>query len=97
MAYLRYRDYAGKGHRLKRAGRSKAEASHRVHKAVRDALGAHDEGELNRKSTLDEAARAWLVMFEGLVRRGAVAVDPRRVPARYRPGRRARRGLAAAR
>ena len=71
VAYLRYRDYAGKGHRVKRADRSKAEASRRVLKAVRDALGAHGEGELNRKSTLDEAARGWLVMFEGLVRRGA--------------------------
>ena len=40
-------------------------------KAVRDALGAHGEGEFTRKSTLEEAAREWLVMFEGLVHRGA--------------------------
>ena len=71
VAYLRFRDYAGKGHRVKRTGRSKAEASRMVLKAVRDALSAHGEGELTRKSTLEEAARRWLVMFEGLVRRGA--------------------------
>jgi hypothetical protein len=71
VAYLRYRDSAGKGHRVKRTGRSRAEASRKVLKAVRDALGAHGEGEFTRRSTVDEAARGWLVMFEGLVRRGA--------------------------
>jgi len=71
VAYLRYRDYAGKGHRLKRFGRSRAEASRRVLKGVRDALGAHGAGEFISRSTLEDAARGWLGMFEGLVRRGA--------------------------
>jgi hypothetical protein len=65
VAYLRYRDYAGKGHRAKRTGRSKAEASRKVLKAVRDGLGQQGDGEFTRKSTLEEAAKGWLAMFEG--------------------------------
>jgi len=71
VAYVRYRDYAGRGHRVKRNGRSKAEASRNVLKAVREALGSDGDAELDRRSTLDEAARGWLAMFEGLVERGA--------------------------
>ncbi len=71
VAYVRYRDYAGRGHRVKRSGRSKAEASRNVMKAVREALGADNDGEFTPKSTLTDAAKGWLVMFEGLVDRGA--------------------------
>jgi hypothetical protein len=38
MAYPRDRDYAGRGHRVKRNGRSKAEASRNVLQAVRETL-----------------------------------------------------------
>jgi integrase len=71
VAYVRYRDYTGRGKRVKRSGRSKAEASRNVLKAVRAALGAASDGEFTAKSTLEEAARSWLVAFEGLVTRGA--------------------------
>jgi integrase len=71
VAYVRYRDYAGRGHRVKRSGRSKAEASRNVMKAVREALGADNDGEFTAKSTLSDAAKGWLVMFEGQVARGA--------------------------
>ncbi len=71
VAYVRYGDYAGRGHRVKRSGRSKAEASRNVMKAVREALGADNDGEFTPKSTLTDAAKGWLVMFEGLVDRGA--------------------------
>jgi integrase len=71
VAYVRYRDYAGRGRRIKARGRSKAEASRRVLKAVRDALGADAEGEFTSRNTIEEAARGWLAMFEGLVERGA--------------------------
>ena len=35
VAYLRYRDFAGRGRLIKRSGRSKAEASREVLKAVK--------------------------------------------------------------
>jgi hypothetical protein len=38
---------------------------------VREALGANNDGEFTPKSTLSDAAKGWLVMFEGLVDRGA--------------------------
>ncbi len=70
VAYVRYRDYSGRGRRIKRRGRSKADASRNVLEAVREALGANGDGELTKTSTLDEAATSWLLMFEGLVERG---------------------------
>lgn len=71
VAYVRYRDYAGRGRRVKRSGSSKAAASRNVLRAVREALGADGDGELTSLSTVQEAARGWLAMFEGLVERGA--------------------------
>jgi integrase len=71
VAYVRYRDYAGRGRRIKRRGRSKAEASRNVLRAVRDALEAAGDGELTRSSTFEAAANAWLQTFEELVDRGA--------------------------
>lgn len=71
VAYVRYRDYAGRGRRIKRRGRSKADASRKVLKAVREALGVDGDGEFTSRSTFDEAARGWLSAFEGLVERGA--------------------------
>ena len=70
-AYVRYRDYAGRGRRIKRRGRSKAEASRRVMQAVRAALGADRDGEFTSRSTFGEAAEGWLTMFEGMVVRGS--------------------------
>ena len=71
VAHVRYRDYAGRGRRVKRSGSSKAAASRNVLRAVREALGADGDGELTRSSTLQEAARGWLGMFAALVERGA--------------------------
>ena len=71
VAYVRYRDYAGRGRRLKRSGPSKAAASRNVLRAVREVLGADGDGEISRTSTLQDAARGWLSMFAGLVDSGA--------------------------
>ncbi len=71
VAYVRYRDYSGRGRRLKRSGRSKAEASRNVLRAVREALGADGDGEFSPRSLLEDAASGWLATFEGLVNRGA--------------------------
>ena len=71
VAYVRFRDYAGRGRRVKRSGSSKAAASRNVLRAVREALGADGDGELDLRSTFEEASRGWLSMFEGLVARGA--------------------------
>jgi hypothetical protein len=57
--------------RIKRRGRSKAEASRNVLKEVREAPGADGNGEFTARSTLEEAARGWLRMFEGIVERGS--------------------------
>lgn len=70
VAYVRYRDYAGRGHRLKRHGRSKAEASRNLLSAVRAALHVRPDNGFSARTTLEEAARGWLQMFEGLVARG---------------------------
>lgn len=71
VAYLRYRDHAGRGHRLKRAGKSRAEASRRALKAYSDALGLTGSADFTARSTFDEAAALWLAAFEGQVQRGA--------------------------
>ena len=49
VAYLRYRDYAGRGRRVKRSGRSRAEASRKVLKAVREALGRRRRRRVHRQ------------------------------------------------
>jgi hypothetical protein len=71
VAYLRYRDHAGRGHRLKRAGKSRAEASRRALKAYSDALGITGSADFTARSTFDDASRLWLTAFEGQVQRGA--------------------------
>jgi hypothetical protein len=71
VAYVRYRDYVGRGRRLKRSGPSKAAASQNVLQAVREALGSDGDGVITHTSTLQEAARGWVSMFAGLVERGA--------------------------
>ena len=71
VAYVRYRDFSGRGHRIKRRGRSKAEASRNVLGAVRAAMTADRDGELTASATLEEAARGWIAAFESLVDRGA--------------------------
>ena len=71
VAYLRYRDYSGRGRRIKRSGRSRAEASREVLKAVKQALGADGDDEFTARSTFGEATIGWLAMFAGQVERGA--------------------------
>lgn len=70
VAYLRFRDFAGRGHRMKRVGGSKAEASRAVLRDVRCMLGAAGQEEFTLRSSVADAAEAWLVMFAGLVERG---------------------------
>ena len=70
MAYVRYREFSGRMRRLKRSGRSKAEASRRVLRAVTVALGQDGDDQFTATSLFSEAAAAWLLMFEGLVARG---------------------------
>ena len=57
VAYVRYRDFGGRGRRIKRRGRSKAEASRNVMKALKDALNAQADAEFTARSTLEDAAR----------------------------------------
>ena len=71
VANMRYRDHAGRGRRIRRSGRSKAEASRRAMEDVRAALGADRDGEFTPRSTVAQAAEGWLTMFEGLVARGS--------------------------
>lgn len=70
-AYVRYRDYSGRGRAVKRRGKTKAAASRAVLKAVMERLGAEPEGEYTPTSTFADAAEGWLVMFGGLVARGS--------------------------
>jgi hypothetical protein len=70
VAYVRYRDFTGRMRRVKRAGRSKAEASRLVLQAATDALDRDGDDQFTVRSTFSEAAAAWLVMFEVQVQRG---------------------------
>lgn len=98
VAYLRYRDHAGRGHRLKRAGKSRAEVSRRALKAYSDALGMTGSADFTARSTLDEASALWLVAFEGQVpARGPLTLDAGRVPLPVEAGHLARSRIAAAR
>jgi hypothetical protein len=70
-AYLRYRDFSGRGHGLKRSGKSKAEASRAVVREVRARLGGAADEEFGARTQLALVADRWLIMFDGLVERGA--------------------------
>lgn len=70
-AYVRYRDFSGRGHKLKRRAKTKAAASRSVLKAVKERLGGGLEGESTATSTFEESTAGWLAMFEGLVARGS--------------------------
>ena len=70
VAYVRYRDFTGRMRRVKRTGRSKAEASRLVLQAATDALERDGDDQFTVRSTFSEAAAAWLVMFEAQVQRG---------------------------
>lgn len=71
MAYVRYREFSGRMRRLKRSGRSKAEASRRVLRAVTTALGQDGDDQFTPTSLFSDAAAAWPLTFEeGLVSRG---------------------------
>lgn len=71
VAYVRYRDFSGRGRRLKRAGRSKAEASRAVLRGVAEILNGAADDEFSARSRFSDATKAWLVMFAGLVERGS--------------------------
>lgn len=70
VAYVRYREFSGRMRRLKRSGRSKAEASRLVLRAVTTALGQDRDDQFTARSLFSDAAGAWLSVFEGLVARG---------------------------
>lgn len=70
VAQVFYRDFAGRGRRIRRSGRSKAEASRVVLKAVQDALAPATSGQFRATDTLEKASAAWLSMFTGRVERG---------------------------
>lgn len=70
VAGIFYRDFLGRGRRIRRNGRSKAEASRRVLSAVKVALSPLWSGQFKATDTFEAAATAWLVMFEGQVTRG---------------------------
>jgi hypothetical protein len=63
-----YRDFVGRGRRIRRIVRTKAEASRRALKRVKEALDPNTSGEFKRSDRFDAACTAWLV-FEGLVER----------------------------
>jgi integrase len=70
LAMVHYRDFAGRKHRIKRSGKSKAAAQRSLQRALDDALEASREGEFTPRSTMSEGLDAWLTMFEGQVGRG---------------------------
>lgn len=70
-AYVRYRDFSGRAHRVKRSGKSKAEASRDVLREVRRRLGGAADDEFSSRTQLALVADRWLIMFDGLVERGS--------------------------
>lgn len=72
VAYVRYRDYLGRQRRIKRRGGSRAEASRRVMKALRETLaGAAGVDDFPPSSLLEAGVRTWLDGFAAQVARGA--------------------------
>jgi integrase len=69
VAYVRYRDWSGRGRRMKRRGTSAADATRRVLVAVREALAEASPGEFTKASRFEAGVRGWLVMFDRLVDR----------------------------
>lgn len=70
-AYVRYRDYSGRGRSVKRRGPSKAAATRAALKAVTEKLGGGVDAEYSLTNRFEDAADGWLRMFEGLVVRGS--------------------------
>ncbi len=70
VGYVRYREFSGRMRRLKRRGPSKAAATRAVLQALTQVLGHEGDDVFSARSTLAEAADAWLVMFAALVERG---------------------------
>lgn len=70
VAYVRFRDFGGRLHRMKRQGPSKAAATRRVLDAVEEALTVGRGGVFTRTSTYRAGLEGWLRMFDGLVERG---------------------------
>ena len=86
VAYVRYRDYAGRGRRLKRSGPSKAAASRNVLRAVREVLGEVTTPRLDRFVQAVIADRGYATaklsrsVLSGIcgwsVRRGVLSANP---------------------
>ncbi|MGB8386171.1 MAG: hypothetical protein WCG47_33880, partial [Dermatophilaceae bacterium] len=71
VAMIYYRDFTGRRRRVKRSGSSRAAARRAVTKALERVLTSGRDGEFTPTSTLADAAEAWLVIFEGRVKRGS--------------------------
>lgn len=69
-AYVSYRDWSGRTHRIKRNARSKAEASRRVMAAVQEALDVGTHRSLTKATRFEDGWRNWFATFEELVERG---------------------------
>lgn len=70
VASVRFRHWSGKGDRLRRRGKSRAEALRRLNEALEDALNAGTRGgRFTRASRFEEGYRGWLEMLNGLVER----------------------------
>lgn len=70
VAYVRYRDFGGRLHRIKRLGQTKAAASRRALNAVDEALAVGRGGVFSRTSTYRAGLEGWMRMFDALVERG---------------------------
>ena len=70
VAVIYYRDFSGRRRRVKRSGRSKADARRKALAAVQGALAARLDSEFSSRSRLADAATVWVADFEGLVARG---------------------------
>lgn len=70
VAVIYYRDFSGRRRRVKRGGKSKADARRKVLLAVQDVLAAPLDSEFSPRSRLADGAKVWIADFEGLVARG---------------------------
>ena len=64
VAVIYYRDFSGRRRRVKRAGRSKADARRKVLMAVQDVLAAPLDSEFSSRSRLADGAKVWIADFE---------------------------------
>ena len=70
IAMVYYRDFAGRKRRVKRSGRSKAEARRRVIEAVERVIRLGSSAQFDARSTLGDVASEWLTLFQARVEQG---------------------------